>query len=366
MAEIFSYRNFFRQMYRIRGQKYSFCAENEEEFHAWKKAFREELYEKLGLKQLEEIWESFGMKNRFHQSIRQEEAVQEKGYMRRRYVMETLPEVYMPFYMLCPDGRREGERRPAVIAIPAHGANKETVAGVPSCPEVIEKLEKTPGESYGKSFAEKGYVVFCPDPPGYGERVEGPSREDLSFMPGTRKNPLGSSCKDIAQTAEALGFSMTALEIWDLMRIVDFAAQQDCVLSEDIGCAGFSGGGQYAMWLAALDDRVGRAAVSGYVHGYYESILDTHLCPCNYAPGLWLLGDISDLCSLIAPRPLYIENGDRDVENGPRGIEGPKEQVEKIRRAYRIFGKEDLLVHCIFEGPHMWYGGCLENMPHIP
>ena len=115
------------------------------------------------------------------------------------------------------------------------------------------------------------------------------------------------------------------------------------------------------MWLSAMDDRISRTAVSGYVHGYYDSMLDTHLCPCNYAPDLWLLGDISDICSLIAPRPLYVESGRLDVENGSKGIEGSKEQIEKIRRAYRIFGKEDALTHAIFEGGHMWYGGCLEN-----
>ena len=65
--------------------------------------------------------------------------------------------------------------------------------------------------------------------------------------------------------------------------------------------------------------------------------------------------------SLIAPRPLYVESGRLDVENGSKGIEGSKEQIEKIRRAYRIFGKEDALTHAIFEGGHMWYGGCLEN-----
>lgn len=50
-----------------------------------------------------------------------------------------------------------------------------------------------------------------------------------------------------------------------------------------------------------------------------------------------------------------------DVENGSKGIEGPKEQIGKIRMAYRIFGKEDALTHAIFEGGHMRYGGCLEN-----
>ena len=68
------------------------------------------------------------------------------------------------------------------------------------------------------------------------------------------------------------------------------------------------------MWLAAMDERIRLAVISGYIHGYYDSILECHLCPCNYAPSLWLLGDISDICALIAPRPLFAENGTEDVK----------------------------------------------------
>ena len=361
MANHYSYLKFFRGLYQSQELKYRFTARTKEEFYLWKQKFREELSETLGLNLLESIHADSGLKDRFLNQIRPEEETQEEGYLRRRYVMETLPEVSMPFYMLIPDGIEKGERCPAVIAVPAHGANKDTVAGVPSCAEVIEKLKKTPKESYGKSFVQKGYVVFCPDPPGYGERIEAYSREDPAFTPDLRINPLGCSCRDLAQTAEAMGLSIQALEIWDLMRLTDFALTCAAVDGSDISSVGFSGGGQYAMWLAAMDDRISRAVISGYVHGYYESMLNTHLCPCNYAPNLWRLGDISDICSLIAPRPLYVENGLEDVENGPEGIEGPKKQVERIRRAYEIFGKEELLIHGIFEGGHMWYGGCLEN-----
>lgn len=267
----------------------------------------------------------------------------------------------MPFYMLVPGDWEAGQKRPAAIAIPAHGANKDTVAGVLSCPQVVQKLERTPRESYGRSLVKKGYVVFCPDPPGYGERIEPVPGEDKVFLGAVEPDPLGSSCKNLSQTAEALGLSLTALIIWDLKRLVDFAETCEEVDRNEIGAVGFSGGGQYAMWLAAMDDRISRAAVSGYVHGYYDSMMDTHLCPCNYAPNLWRLGDISDICSLIAPRPLYVENGLKDVLNGKQGIEGPKSQVEKIRKAYAVFGKEDQVIHYIFDGPHMWWGECLDN-----
>lgn len=222
-------------------------------------------------------------------------------------------------------------------------------------------MEQAPGEAYGKSLVKMGYVVFCPDPPGYGERREPVPREDYAFGADVRPDPLGCSCKNLAQTAEALGLSLTALILWDLMRLVDFIEVCDEADGSDIGTVGFSGGGQYSMWLAAMDDRIGRAAISGYVHGFLGSLLDTHLCPCNYAPGLWQLGDISDICSLIAPRPLYIENGIRDVENGPEGMEGPRKQIEKIKKAYGIWEREESVVCCFFDGGHRWHGGCLEN-----
>ena len=59
-------------------------------------------------------------------------------------------------------------------------------------------------------------MVFCPDPPGYGERAEPMPSEDSSFLPDQKKSSLASSCKDLAQTAEALGLSLTALKLWEM------------------------------------------------------------------------------------------------------------------------------------------------------
>lgn len=388
MAGAYSYKKFFQDLYKGMGQRYAFRAQTLEEAGRWKAEFGQALQETLGLDLLEEIavgWkrsvkgEESGTGEEITaliaRSAQRLERVEEEGYIRHKFRMETLPGVFMPFYMLVPEGVSEEKPARTVIAVPAHGANKDTVAGVPACRTVREKLEKSPKEAYGLWLVKRGYVALCPDPPGYGERIEPPPGEATAFAPpsaedpgeedASGQNPLGCSCKDLAQTAEAFGLSFTALEIWDLMRLTDFAVRQKEIDGKRIGCAGFSGGGQYAMWLAALDERIRAAVVSGYVHGYYDSILDVHLCPCNYAPGLWRLGDISDICSLIAPRPLFVENGLRDPLNGYRGIAGPKEQVDRIRKAYRLYGREERLVHVTPEGSHQWYGECYDFLEEM-
>ena len=157
-------------------------------------------------------------------------------------------------------------------------------------------------------------------------------------------------------TAEALGLTFAGLALWDLMRLVDYTETLPTIDSERLGCCGFSGGGLYTMWLAAMDDRIRLAVISGYLHSTKESILETHLCPCNFVPGLWRDFDLCDIAALIAPRPAFFENGLQDVLNGPKGIDDPISQFHKIQRIYSLFGKAGHVRHRTFEGPHMWYG----------
>lgn len=385
----YSYLKFFQKVYQRQEPEFAFKAASVEEAVAWRDKFRAALWKRLGLDVLTEISGEMEEKDREAVLL---EAVQEDGYCRYKYAMQTLPEVFMPFYVLVPDGTDEMHPAGAMLTIPAHSANKNTVCGVAATPEEEKKLAELPLECYGKEFVKRGYVVFCPDLPGFGERLE----------PVTgKKSSLDCSCPDLSEIAEALGFSLAALEIWDLMRLLDFACAHPAVARLEsaaagaenagggraqkaetgeaevqtavgqlergvrraaarVGCAGFSGGGLCTMWLAALDERIGLAVVSGYVHSYYDSMLLCHRCACNFAPGLWRLCDISDICSLIAPRPLYMENGVEDRQNGCFGIEGPKRQAEKIRRAYALFGAEEKILHVTPEGMHRWYGGCYE------
>ena len=357
MGDEYSYLNFFKDTFNQQNRISVSKIDHRKDLHSWKKELYEKLYEILGMGYLKEIGANYQGENRKAELL---EEVKEDGYTRKKYRIETLPHVFMPFHVLIPHGVMDGKKQRTIIAIPAHGANKDTVAGVVTNEEVRKKLEKTPKESYGLEFVKRGYVVLCPDPPGYGERIERTSKEDKAFLSGKQVSVLSSSCTNLAQTAEALGLSFQGLVLWDMMRLVDFAIDQPYIDGERIASVGFSGGGLYTLWLSAMDERIKLAVISGYIHGFYDSILETHLCPCNYLPKLWQWADICDIASMIAPRFLYMENGTSDTLNGPRGILDPKEQVEIIRKVYQICGKEENAMHIEFEGIHEWYGGCFE------
>jgi hypothetical protein len=253
---------------------------------------------------------------------------------------------------------RPGERRAAVLAPHGHGSGgKYSPAGRRDIPVIADQIGVY-NYDYGVQLAKEGFVAFCPDARGFGERRETACQGDAEAQ------FISASCFQIARMAQPLGQTVTGMWAWDLMRLIDYAQQRPECDPERIGCAGLSGGGLQTLYLSILDERVKCAVISGYFYGVKDSLLELSAnCPCNYVPGLWLLADMGDLGALIAPRPLLIETGDRDALNGVRGLPNVTEQVEITRRAYRALGAEDRLVHDIFSGEHLWHG--VEAIPFL-
>jgi hypothetical protein len=135
----YSYKPFFQNLYQSQKQKFSFHVESVPEFWEWQSKFRSALFDKLGLDRLKSLEQFIPQGER--DAILLEE-VREEGYLRRKYVLQTLPEVFMPFYMLIPDHVDANMPSRAMIVIPAHGANKNTVCGVAKTPEEQEKSSK--------------------------------------------------------------------------------------------------------------------------------------------------------------------------------------------------------------------------------
>jgi dienelactone hydrolase len=271
------------------------------------------------------------------------------GYIRTRVVIGVEPEVRMPLYVLTPPDLRRGERRPVVLAPHGHAsAGKAAVAGRADIPEVAQTIAQH-NYAYGVQLVRAGFVVLCPDARGFGER-----REDVTLDDG---DMLGGSCRVLNNMALPLGQTVTGMWVWDLMRLIDYAeTRADCDAAR-VGCAGLSGGGLQSLWLAALDERVRCAVVSGYFYGYKDALLRlSQNCSCNYVPGLWQLADMGDLGALIAPRPLLIETGRRDRLNGERGVANVTEQLAITRRGYALLGGEERLAHSVFDGEHRWDG----------
>jgi dienelactone hydrolase len=271
------------------------------------------------------------------------------GYDRERVEVQTEPGVIMPLYALIPQDQRAGERRPCIIAPHGHGSGgKLAVAGRQDIP-TIEQTIIQHNYDYGVQLVRQGFIVFCPDARGFGERRE-LARQGQADL-------TNSSCNLLNHMALPLGQTVTGMWTWDLMRLIDYIETRSDCDATYLGCAGLSGGGLQTLWLSALDQRVKAAVVSGYFYGYKESLLVLNdNCSCNYVPGLWQLADMGDIGALMAPRPLLIETGTRDALNGASGVGNVLSQVESTRRAYRLLGAERNLAHDVFEGEHRWNG----------
>lgn len=265
--------------------------------------------------------------------------------VRHRLEIQTEPGVCLTAYILIP----RNTRSPMPVMLAPHGhcsGGKLAVAGCREIPEVAAMIQQY-NYDYGMQFARAGFITFCPDARGFGERREHPSEGNL----------LAASCGCINNMAIPLGQTVAGMWAWDLHRLMDYIQSREDCIPDRIGCAGLSGGGLQTLWAAALDSRIRCAVISGYLYGYRESLLDLHTnCSCNYVPHLYEYVDMCDIAALIAPRPLLVETGTRDQLNGASGLGNVYPQMRSIRKAYRLLGAQRLLAHDVFEGEHRWHG----------
>lgn len=267
------------------------------------------------------------------------------GFTRYRVEIRTEPGIIMPLYVLVPDKGKPPF--PAMIACHGHGGGgKVSVARCNGAPGV-RKAQKKYNYGYGADLARAGFITFCPDARGFGERREAPEQN----------NPLGHSCRWINNMAIPLGQTVIGMWTWDLMRLVDYiVTRQDC-LPGRVGCAGLSGGGYQTLWAAALDPRIRCAVISGYFYGSQQALMEKYQnCSCNYVPHLWEYLDMGDIAAMIAPRPLMIETGSKDLLNGAGGLANVRSQFSTVKKAYRLLEAGDKVVHHVFDGGHCWSG----------
>jgi hypothetical protein len=60
------------------------------------------------------------------------------------------------------------------------------------------------------------------------------------------------------------------------------------------------------------------------------------------------------VASLIAPRPLYVESGERD---NIFPIAASKEAFSRVKQVYTALGAADLAQHETFDDVHIFHGG---------
>lgn len=330
----------FRDRLKREGRSAAFKGTTPGDFGAWQIATRARLFDLLG----------FSLMDRVPIEVRELDRVRIVGGIVRTHAMlQVERDVWMPFYLLEPQSPKldaHGCKRCYICPHGHQGAGAASVAGVTGVPAVDDAVRKF-NYDYGLRLARMGYVTVCPDARGWGYRRDwkGQGDDENSYLRGT--------CLNQARMAEPLGLTVAGLNAWDNMRLIDYLETRGDIAMDELGCFGFSGGGYMTLYLSALDPRVRKAFVSGYLYGVDDSLL--HLngnCSCNYTPGLWRLLDMGDIASLVAPRPLLVQSCEKDHLNGARGLANVDEQLDIVRDAYALLGKDENLLHEVCPGEH--------------
>jgi dienelactone hydrolase len=264
-----------------------------------------------------------------------------RGYRREKIVFDSRPGVSMLAYLLLPTTVQTPA--PTVICIPGHGRGVDDIVGIDE-----QGRERTDKAGYQHDFAiqvaEAGMAAVAIEPMGFGCR-----RDPINARQGLSRK----ACEPTAGGALLLGETMIAWRVADVMRTLDYIATRPELDASRVGCMGISGGGTATLFAAALEPRIRAAMVSGYLNTFRDSVGSLAHCIDNYVPGILNWAEMHDIAGLIAPRPLFVESGEKDAIFP---IAASIESFKQVREIYGIFQAADRIEQEVFPGEHSFWG----------
>lgn len=228
------------------------------------------------------------------------------GYTEHDIELQATPDRRFVARLCTPTGRGDGPF-PAVVCIHGHGGDRGSVHDA-----------TTVYRGFATALAQQGFVTIA--------------------------------C-DVGQHAiQESGRTLLGERFLDLHRCVDLLAMRADVDPRRIGCAGLSLGGEMAMWLGALDERLAATVSCGFLTTMDQ--LEQGHCRCWKLPGLRELVEFSDLYALIAPRALQCQNG---LAEPPPDFVVPlaRRAMAAIGRTYRDLGAPDACQLHVHDGGHV-------------
>ncbi|MCH8870976.1 MAG: acetylxylan esterase [Chloroflexi bacterium] len=272
-----------------------------------------------------------------------EYSVQRNGLIRERVVFDSEEGMSVPCTLLkLPTVDGDGST-PAILCCHGHGPyGKEPVVGNTSS-EGLRASIALHNYNYAEQMALRGFVTLSPDLRGFGERSDGGS-------PYTGKDP----CNVHFIRGVIMGIYTLTLNVWDMMRCVDYLRSRPEVDADRIGMMGLSLGGTATAFTAAVEPRIKAADIIGYVNPWETfGIRNANFCGSQIVPEVYRYLDTSDIAGLIAPRPLLLEMGEADTTFP---IEDQLKGYEAVKQIYAAAGASERLWADIHPGGHAFAG----------
>ncbi len=263
------------------------------------------------------------------------------GYRREKIVFDSRPGVSVLAYVLLPANAKTPIA--TMMCVPGHGRGVDDIVGIDE-----QGRDRTDKAGYQHDFAiqvaEAGMAAVAIEPMGFGCR-----RDPINARQGLSRK----ACEPVAGGALLVGDTMIAWRVWDVMRTLDYIATRSELDSSRVGCMGISGGGTVTVFASALEPRIRAALVSGYLNTFRDSVGSLAHCIDNYVPGILNWAEMHDVAGLIAPRPLFVESGEKD---NIFPIAASIESFGRVREIYNVFGAGDRVEQEVFPGEHSFWG----------
>ncbi len=147
------------------------------------------------------------------------------------------------------------------------------------------------------------------------------------------------------------GRSVAGMEVWDVIRTLDYLETRDDIDPERMGVMGWSMGGNLAWQTAIVEPRL-RAVCIGSCLITFEGALKYGRDAGWYAwiPGIRRWTSRQELFSLTAPRPLLAFEGDRDFP-----LEAVRPMVDEAREKYDLLNASHHFRWVCYPGGHGAY-----------
>ncbi len=215
----------------------------------------------------------------------------------------------IPIYVIYPPNFNIKKKYPCILIFSGHGSAKQVVFE-----------ENSYQHAAGTSIAQQGFLVYVMENRGMGK---------LSH--------LGSHLR-IDAVARVSGGSWYGEIMTDALWLIENIHLESIVDTKRIGTAGVSTGGALSMIISAIDKRIAASYVQGFLGSFRKTfgIRGGH-CLCGHISSILKLGDMSDIASLIAPRPVLFVNG--TVDNFY--YLDASQEFNKIHATYKNLGVED-------------------------
>ncbi|MGH9426342.1 MAG: dienelactone hydrolase family protein [Terriglobia bacterium] len=303
--------------------------------------------------------------------VKVESVMPREGYEIRKISFAGSQHYRIPAYLLVPTETKPPF--PAVVALHDHGGffyyGKEKLVRLDTEHPALTEFKGTSygGRSWADELARRGFVVIVADAFYWGERrlqYEQPPLELENRLSGLKPEQieyvkainayLRDRNSELNTWLAFAGTSWLGIVNHDDRRTVDLLHSLPEVDHRRIGCAGLSGGGYRATYLAGADPRVKASIIVGWMTSLPTTLDIPYSVHSNLfdAFGLHAKLDHPDVASLAAPNgAIFIQNCARDRLFTSSGM---RQATLKIQKVYEDLGRSQYFSSKLYDVPHQF------------